>query len=140
MAQPNTARFGKFIVSIWDGSAFVAPCGFTSKALNLGKNLSEVPIPDCADPDAPFWIARDVQSLTAAVSGEGLLAEESVDVWLDAYYSTSSVETQVEIEFPGLTRTFTGLMHVESVNITAEQGGRVQASISMQSDGELVRA
>lgn len=143
MAQPTTARFGAFIVSLGNGDSpltYTAPCGFTSKALNLQKNLSEVAIPDCDDPDAPFWVARDVQTLTAAVSGEGVLAAESIDKWLDAFYSTESVQVQIEIELAAFpTETFTGLMHVDGFNITAEQGGRVQVSVSMQSDGELVR-
>lgn len=141
MAQPTTAKFGAFIISLGDTAdppEFSAPCGFTSKALNLSKNLSEVNIPDCDDPDAAFWVARDVQSLSAAVTGEGVLAAESVPTWQAAFDSTDSVPVQIEIEFSTGTLAYTGLMHIESWNIGAEQGGRVSSSVGMQSDGELV--
>ena len=138
MAQPVTARFGRFIISLWNGSAFVAPCGFTSKALTLSKNLSEVSIPDCDDPDAPFWQARDVQSLTASVTGQGVLAAEAVPTWIAAFDDTDSIDTQIEIEFSTGVLTYTGHMHLETLNPSAEQGGRVQLSVSLQSDGEMV--
>ncbi len=140
MAAPQTAKFGAFVVSLSNGASpavFTAPCGFTSKSLNLSKNLTEVSIPDCSDPDAPIWLGRDVQSLTASVSGEGVLAAEAVPTWLDAYDSTSSVEVQVVITYASGTLTYQGFMHLESMEMTAEQGARVQMTISMQSDGEL---
>lgn len=143
MAQPGTARFGAFLVSLGNGDSpltYTAPCGFTSKALNLTKNLQEITIPDCDDPDAPFWQGRDVQSLSFAVTGDGVLAEESVDTWLDAFYSTESVPVQIEIEFPSGTRTFNGLAHLEGFNVAVELGGRVTAQVSMQGDGELTRS
>lgn len=140
MAQPNTARFGKFIVSLESAdspSVFVAPCGFTSKSLVMGKNLSEISIPDCNDPDLPIWLGRDVQTNTASITGEGVLAAESVPRWLAAYESTESVECQVEVQFSTGTLTFQGHFHLENWTLGAEQGGRVTANVSMQSDGEI---
>jgi predicted secreted protein len=141
MAPPVTARFGKFRVLLGneaDPIVYAAPCGFTSKSLTLGKSLSEVSIPDCDDPDKPITIGRDVESTTASVSGEGVLAASAVPTWLAAYKSTESVPVKVEIEFSTGTLTFTGRMHLESLEMGAEQGGRVTISVSLQSDGELV--
>src|SRR5690606_5463030 len=59
MAQPTTARFGKFKVMLGDGGSpmtYAAPCGFTSKSLTLTKNLTEVNLPDCDDPDSVAWV------------------------------------------------------------------------------------
>lgn len=142
MAQPSTARFGKFKVMLGDGSSpevFTAPCGFTSKSLTLTKNLTEVNIPDCDDPDAVAWVGRDAESLSASISGEGVLAAESVEDWLDAWENVDSINVKVEIEFPAKTITWTGRMHVATFTPSAEQGGRVTATVEMQSDGELVR-
>lgn len=142
MAQPITAKFGKFRVLLGNSASpivYTAPCGFTSKSLTLGKNLSEVSIPDCDDPDAPITIGRDVESITASVSGEGILAASSVITWLDAYESTDSVPVKIEIEFSTGVVTWTGNMHLESLELGAEQGGRVTLNVSLQSDGELVR-
>jgi hypothetical protein len=142
MAQPSTARFGKFRILLGSGTGpitYAAPCGFTSKSLTLAKDLTDVTIPDCDDPDAVSWIGRDASTLSASVSGEGVLAAESVETWLDAWESVDSVPVKIEIEFPAKTITWTGLMHVSSLNPSTEQGGRVTMSVELQSDGELVR-
>lgn len=140
MVAPVTARFGKFVVQLESADSpnvFVAPCGFTSKSLVMGKNLSEVSIPDCDDPDLPIWLGRDVQSNTASITGQGVLAAASVPRWLAAYESTTSVECQVEVEFSTGTLLFQGNFHLETMTLGAEQGGRVTIDVSMQSDGEI---
>ncbi|MBX4992895.1 hypothetical protein ABID08_002068 [Rhizobium binae] len=142
MAQPSTARFGKFRILLGNNAepiVYTAPCGFTSKSLTLTKDLTDVTLPDCDDPDAVAWVGRDASTLSASVSGEGVLASESVETWLDAWENVASVPVKIEIEFPAKTITWTGLMHVSSLNPSTEQGGRVTMSVEMQSDGELVR-
>ena len=113
MAAPTTARFGKFKILLGDGADpenYTAPCGFTSKSMQLTKNLTEVNLPDCDDPDAVAWVGRDAQSLSAQVSGEGVLNSESVDKWLAAFESVESIGVKVIIEFPAKTITWTGKM------------------------------
>ncbi|MBP2459587.1 MULTISPECIES: phage tail tube protein [unclassified Rhizobium] len=142
MAPPVTARFGKFRVLLGNAAspiAYAAPCGFTSKSLSLGKSLAEVIIPDCDDPDKPSATGRDVESTTASIDGEGVLAASAVTTWLDAYESVDSIPVKVEVEFSSGIVTWTGYMHVETLEIGAEQGGRVTINVSLQSDGELVR-
>lgn len=143
MAQPTTARFGMFRVLLGDGASpeqFTAPCGFTSKSLTLTKNLTEINLPDCDDPDAVGWLGRDAQSLSMAINGEGVLASESVEAWLDAWESVESINAKVEIEFPAKTITWTGRMHIATFQAGAEDKGRVTSQIEMQSDGEMTRA
>jgi len=140
MAAPITARFGKFRVLLSDSGSpavFAAPCGFTSKSLTLSKNLSEVSLPDCSDADAPIWLGRDVESNTGSISGEGVLAASAVPAWLAAYESTESIEVQIEIEFSTGELVYQGFMHLSTLTLGAEQGGRVTISVEMQSDGEL---
>lgn len=142
MATPVTAKFGKFRILLGDDAdpiVYTAPCGFTSKSMTLTKSLSEVSIPDCDDPDAPIVLGRDVESISTSVSGEGVLAASSVVTWLEAYENTESIPVKVEIEFSTGIVTWTGLMHIESLELGAEQGGRVTINVSMQSDGALVR-
>jgi len=111
----------------------------TQRSITLSKNLNEVTIPDCADPDKVDWIGRDAASLSMAISGEGVLASESIDAWLEAADSIDSIDVKVDVVFPAKTYTWTGKMHIESLEIGANNGERATITISMQSDGEMVR-
>jgi len=142
MAQPTTIKGGKVLVKLGSGSplTYEAPCGFTQRSLTLAKNLEEVNIPDCDDPDQVDWVGRDATSLSMSVSGEGVLAAESVETWLAAWEDVESVPVQIDIVFPANTITWVGYMHVESIEIGANNGQRVTANVSLQSDGEMVRS
>lgn len=142
MTEPTTIKGGKIRVLIGNASVppvYANPCGFTQRTITLSKALNEFQIPDCNDPDAVSWLGRDATSLSMGVSGEGVLASESVETWLDAWEDVNSVPVKVEWEFPEKTITWTGRMHVESMEVGANNGERATANISMQSDGEMVR-
>ncbi|NKC04451.1 phage tail tube protein [Brucella haematophila] len=142
MAQATTIKGGKVRVKIGNGATpivYTSPCGFTQRSITLTKNLNEVSIPDCENPDKVDWIGRDAASLSMSISGEGVLASESVEDWLDAGESIDSIPVQVEIEFPATTYTYTGKMHAESLEIGANNGERATLNVSLQSDGEMVR-
>lgn len=146
MAAATTTKGGKVRVLLGtlpvipeDPITYAAPCGFTSKSLTLTKGLEETQVPDCTDPDKVDWIGRDAVSLSMSVSGEGVLASESVETWLDAWESIDSIPAKIEIEFPAKTITWTGNLHVESFSAEAPNGRRVTSSVSLQSDGEMVR-
>lgn len=141
MAQATTLKFGKFIVELdIDGTGtYTAPCGFTTRGLTLTKDTNDVQIPDCDDPDAPAWLGRDAVSLSASISGEGVLAEESIATWLAAFDSTNAVAAKVTATFASSTVTWTGNFHLTSFEVSAEQGSRATASVSMDSDGAVTQ-
>ncbi|SFJ55011.1 Phage tail tube protein [Phyllobacterium sp. CL33Tsu] len=143
MAQATTIKGGKIRVLLGDDATpivYSAPCGLTQRSITLTKNLEEVQIPDCTDPDKVDWLGRDATSLSMSVTGEGVLASESVDTWLEAFDSIESVPVKVEWEFPAKTIIWTGKMHIESVEVGANNGQRATINVSLQSDGEMVRA
>lgn len=142
MAKPKTVRFGKFVVMLGTFVAspvYSAPCGFTSKSLALSKDLTDILLPDCDEPDAASWVGRDVASMSAAVTGEGVLAEESVKKWLEAYESIEPVPVKIVLTLSTETITWTGAMHIANLTIDGENGGRCNLNVDMQSDGELVK-
>ena len=142
MAPPTTIKGGKVRVMLGNGASpevFAAPCGLTSRSVTLNKALNEFQLPDCDDPDAVDWLGRDAVSLSMSISGEGVLANESVDAWLDAWESVDPVNVQVEWEFPTRTIVWTGAMHVESFEVGAQNAQRATTTVSLQSDGEMVR-
>lgn len=142
MAQATTIKGGQIKVLIGNSATpivYEAPCGFTQRSITLNKGLEEVRIPDCTDPDKVDWLGRDATSLSMSISGEGVLASESVATWLDAFDSIDSVPVKVEWVFPATTITWTGRMHVESMEVGATNGQRATNNVSLQSDGEMVR-
>jgi hypothetical protein len=118
-------------------TVYAAPCGLTTKGLALNKNLQEVNIPDCDDPDAPVWLGRDCQNLSVTISGDGVAAAESVPDWNDAATATSSVPMKVDITFTSGIKSFAGNFHVDTLTFGAEQGGRVTLGFTAQSDGAI---
>lgn len=142
MAAATTIRGGKVRILLGEGTSpivYTAPCGFTSRSVTFNKGLEEVNIPDCDDPDKIDWVGRDATSLSISVSGEGVLAYESVDTWDAAFINLDSVPARIEIEWPLKTVVWTGKLHVESLEIGATNAQRVTLNVSMQSDGEFVR-
>ena len=142
MAKATTIKGGKFRVLLGNDASpivYSAPCGFNQRSITLNKGLEEVNVPDCDDPDAIDWVGRDATSLSMSISGEGVLAAQSVEVWLDAFDSIDAIPVKVEWEFPAKTVTWTGAMHLESVEAGAANASRATLNVSMQSDGEMVR-
>jgi hypothetical protein len=142
MAQPTTTKGGRFRVLLETATpgTFAAPCGFLSKSLTLTKGLEEVLLPDCDDPDMVPWAGQDATSLSMGISGEGVLAAESVETWLDAWESPESVNAKIEIEFAAKTVTWTGRIQVSTLTMghpTAQ--GRVTNQVEMASDGQMTR-
>jgi hypothetical protein len=142
MAKPTTTRGGKVRVLLGNSAippVYSNPCGLSQRSITFSKGLEEVNIPDCDNPDAVDWLGRDAVSLSMSINGEGVLASESAEVWLDAFESVDSIPTKVEIEFPAKTITYTGLMHIESLELGAQNGRRVTQTVGMQSDGEMLK-
>lgn len=142
MAQATTLKMSKFRVKLGDGESpegFAAPCGFNARALNMSKNLTEIDIPDCDDEDAASWVGRDVRSQTWSITGEGVLAEESVETWEEFFASTTSRNVQVEMEFPGSVGTITkrGFAHLATLDRGITRGERATLNVEIQGDGEL---
>lgn len=144
MADAVTTRGGKFRVLLGNDpdnpTEYATPCGFLSKSLTLSKGLEEVRIPKCDDPDAISWLGQDAVSMSMAISGDGMLAAQSVDAWIEAWEHPESWPVKVEIEFPAKTITWTGRMQVATLTMGhPTENGRVTNNVEMSSDGEMMR-
>jgi predicted secreted protein len=143
MAQPHTYTFGEFLIEVGDGAdpeVFSAPCGLTSKSFNLQAATSDTNVPDCDDPDAPSWLERDVTSLSRDITGSGVLAEESLELWDD--WATSGNPKNVQISLTDGddgTRTWTGSYILSGFEITGQIGEKVQVNVTLVSNGEVTR-
>lgn len=143
MALPTTRRFGQMLVYIENPATpgtWLAPCGFNSKSISFSKELTDIVIPDCADPDAVASVGREVRSTSWSISGSGVLALEALTDWRTFYDSIASWNVRVEIvSNPGQGGgVYEGKAHIASMELSAELGDKVQLSIEMQSDGAVV--
>jgi predicted secreted protein len=139
MAKPTTGTFGQFLVKIGDGAdpeVFGAPCGLTTKNFNQTANTQETTVPDCDDPDAPAYIERAVDTLSAEISGSGVLAKEAhEDVWQPTFQAAASVNCRV-YPFGAAGGFYAGKFVLTQYNNAVQRGQKVNVDITLASDGE----
>ena len=141
MALATTVPFRYFKVLLGDGATpevFSAPCGLTANGISFSKNTNSTVTPDCDNPDAPGWEERDVVSNSAAISGSGVMAEESVSTWWDAYNTDSPINARVQIDRPAPAGGYyAGAFHLTRFEEAGTRGNRVTVTIAMESDGQV---
>lgn len=142
MAQPTTKKFGEFLVKIGNAGSpetFAAPCGFTEKSFQLSAETSDQTIPDCDNPDLPAWTAREVQRLSGQISGQGLMAVESVSTWRNAFLGATTRNFRVEIAGAGAAGGgyYAGKFIITALEFGATLGEKVTCNVTMVSDGAI---
>jgi hypothetical protein len=143
MAEPITLPFSGYLVLLGNGATpevFTAPCGFIKKALKFSAASSDTIVPDCDNPALPAWTLRNITSLSAQISGSGVLAMENLALWTNWLLSGADKNVQVQKNLPGaqgggywqgaaLLTDFS-----EDVDLKSE-GGRTQQAVTIDSDG-----
>lgn len=143
MAKPQTLSWTK--LSIWPGDDASpedftsAVCGLVTKGFTLSAETSDTTVPDCDDPDAAAWIERVIRSLSSGVSGSGLMAEEKFAFWRTWMLSAEPKNVRIVIDGTTIDGYFAGAYLLTSFELTGAQAdGKIQISLQMQSDGEIV--
>lgn len=144
MAKPTT--YSGTVVAIFledtdTPGTYVRPCGLTSHTVTFTKNMQEVNVPDCDDPDAPSWIERGVESLDFSATGSGVLAAAALPDWWAAFNDTDSINARVYIGKPTDTVNgyyWSGKVHLNQFQVTGEKGPKAQVQVGIVSDGEMV--
>lgn len=144
MTKATTLKGSQIMVLLGDDSdpiEYSAPCGMNGQSVTMTKNTNEQNVPDCEDPDAPSWLERDVESLSMEASGEGVIAMESLDTWMEAFDKTDPVPAKLRAKWPsGYTMTWTGKFHVTQVELQGNRGQRGQITVNLASHGKIDRA
>jgi hypothetical protein len=138
MAQATTYPFSKLLIKVGDGATpevFTDPCGLTTKGFTRTANMNDTNIPDCDDPDAPSWLGRDVVSYAAQIAGNGVLAEESREVWEDWWNAGETRNVRIEL---GTVAAWIMPAKMQEFAITGERGNKVQMNVNLVSDGAVV--
>lgn len=143
MAKPTTASAAKLLILVGDGASpeiFAAPCGLTTKGINFSAESNDTTVPDCDDPDAPAWTERVVRALSAGVSGSGVLAAESMDIWWNFYKDALPRNCRVKIDSDAFANVYyEGRFLLSTYNITGQIGEKINVAVELQSDGEVVQ-
>lgn len=143
MAQATTVPFSGVKVLLESATVpntFVAPCGLTERSIQFSKETNDTTTPDCDNEDAAGFVERDVVSKSATISGEGVLARESIARWRAAFESDLPVKARATLA--GLAAvgggSWEGLFHLTSFEVGATRGERATVSVEMQSTGPVV--
>lgn len=140
MAQPTVIVGTKLLITVGDGAnpeTFSTPCGLTTRNFNLTASTNSTLLPDCDDPEAPAWEAKDVNSLSAEISGEGVMAVESFEVWREWFLSAISRNCKIELDHDDLGY-FSGSFIISSLQIGGQRGQKVTINVTMVNDGSIV--
>lgn len=140
MAQPTTLAFSKLLILVGDGATpevFSSPCGLTSKGFDISASSNDVQVPDCDDPDAPAWTDRVVKALSGKVSGSGIMAVESFDIWRDWALGGLAKNVRIQLVGTGLGY-YSGSFILSAFSLKASIGDKVQVDISLDSDGQII--
>lgn len=141
MAQPTvisaSSKFLIYIESPDSPNVFIAPCGLTTKGITYSKAVNEVIIPDCDNPEEVAWTGREAQSKSCEISGSGVLAMETNQLWHD-FYDEDAARTCRVVEVDALGGTHEGNFHLTNLAKTGAQGEKVNVEITLQSDGPVI--
>src|ERR1700744_4113347 len=103
--KPTVIAGTKLLILVGDGASpevFAQPCGLTNNTFSLTSATGSTVIPFCDDPEAAAWDSKEVTSLSAQVTGSGVMAVESFEIWNNWFLSGSLKNAQVKIDDPGL--------------------------------------
>ncbi len=139
MAQPTVLVGTKLLILVSDGNSpetFSQPCGLTTRNFNLKASTNSTLIPDCDDPEAPAWEAKDVNALSAEVAGEGVMAVESFDTWNNWFMSALSKGARITLDDPALGY-WAGSFILTDLRYGGTRGQKVTLGITMANDGAV---
>jgi hypothetical protein len=128
----------KVLLEVTPG-VYAVPCGLIQRTIVFTKDVAETVGIDCDDEDAPAWLERDVISLSASISGEGVLARESLRLWRQTFESGTPTNTRIQISGTAAQGGgyWSGQFFLTSFEPGATRSERAAVSIEMLSSGPV---
>lgn len=142
MTKPITIKGSHVLIMLGNGASpetFAAPCGLTTKAINLTATANEFNVPDCTNPDAPMFTERVISALSAGVTGNGVLDMNSLDEWRIWWLSGLAENIRVVIdETQALGGGYFAMSAVlTDLNIGGNQGELATVDVTIASNGPI---
>jgi hypothetical protein len=112
----------------------------TSQDFTIEATTVDATEPNCADPNAPSWVLRSVDTLSANINGAGTMDPVSHGVLRD--HMLSGEPFNVRVNLAGLSGAagggyFQGRYVMTSLGLAKEGKGYVTSTVALQSDGEV---
>jgi len=148
MTAPTVIAGTKLLILVGSGGdspgspdVFSEPCGLTTKGLAFSLSTNTTIIPDCANPDAPAWEAKDANAISAEVTGTGVMAVESFHTWADWFLGATSRACRIQLVSPATNPLglgyWLGTFFLTNLTYNGVRGQKVEIDITLQNDGAL---
>jgi len=148
MAAPTVIPGSRLLILIGAGGdspgspdVFSEPCGLTTKNFTLSANTTTNIVPDCADPTLPAWESKDVVSIAAEVTGNGIMAVEAFHAWADWFLGATSRLARIQLvsptTLPNSLGYFQGNFFLTRLVYGGVRGSKVTIDITMMSDQQV---
>jgi hypothetical protein len=134
----------KLLIMVGDGGSpeiFTAFCTINAARSVVGDAATnDFNIPDCEDPDALGWLAREKVSLSYSATGAGILNTPDVQAFTDWLADPNSRNCQIVVDIPATDGgvIFAGPFHHTHFEITGDRGAKMAATLNLISDGEIL--
>lgn len=133
----------KLLTQFGDGKTpetFAHACTInTSQDFTIEATTTDATEPNCEDPDAPGWVLRSVDTLSASINGAGTMDPLSYARLRDAQLSGEPINVRSLLDLPKAQGGgwYAGRYIITSLGIAKEGKGYVSTTLAMQSDGEV---
>jgi predicted secreted protein len=146
MAAVKHTRGVKLLLKVGDGAepeVFAQYCSINAeRGITFTATTNDVDIPDCEDPDLLAWVVREKASLSVSVTGSGTLNTPDVEDFFAWFNSPDAKNCKIIVDVAAADGgvTFTGAFHLTEFSLTGNRGEKMQASVSLASDGAITSA
>lgn len=142
---PVKALNGKLLlVQISDGDdppVFAHDCLInTDRGIAFASETNREVIPDCDNVTDPDWSEIHKDSLSATITGAGMLHTSSVDTWFDWYTSNDAKDVRVLLSGVSLANGgghWAGQFKLTSWEINGSRNEKSTSSVTLESHGAL---
>jgi hypothetical protein len=112
-----------------------------ARGIVFTAQTNETRIPDCTDPELIAWTKKEKISLSASVNGQGVLHTTDTEMYFN--WLASPLPIAARIELSGVTLAngggyWSANWHLTNFEVSGDIGSHVQASIGLESDGDVV--
>lgn len=131
----------KLLIQFGDGEepeVFAHSCTInTSQDFTIEATTTDATDPNCLDPDAPGWVLRSVDTLSAAINGAGTADVVSYGVLRKKALSGEPFNIRALIDLPKAQGGgwYAGRFVITSLGLAKEGKGYLSSTVALQSDG-----